>query len=493
MTALSRWLLALGGGVVWGLCFGEHSWLFVPWVALVPLILLLGQPRSAALGWAFGMGFWVTSILWIVPTVETHGHLAGWLAVLGLLALASYLALFTGLFAGVGSVLWRRESPLTLLGLPALWVTVEWFREHLFSGFPWNLAAYTWIDLPGALPLAAWVGPHGVTFLLVLANTAVALAVRRRRWQGAMATVGAILLLLGTAGRWATSSLTVSDGDPLAVKILQPNIGILPEWDAAIIEAQYQEIFQMSVEACSQPGTLLIWPESAAWPFSYSRDDRLRRDLEQLVAAGCPVLINTSMSGENGVFNSVLLIDGDGIRGRYDKRHLVPFGEYVPMSGWLPFLDKIARSAGDFLSGSDGVLLESGGAHLAPAICFEITFPQEVAAQVRQGGTILLTVTNDSWYGDSWAPWQHFRAARFRAAENGRYLLRAAITGVSAVVEPDGSVQQQLGVFEEGVLAASVPSITGLTPYTRVPWLIPVFCLIIAAFAILRGRKGATP
>jgi len=446
------------------------------------------------LGWAHGVAFWLISIPWIIPTLEIHGQLPGWLAVLGLLALASYLALFTGLFAAVGAILWRCGGALALLGLPAIWVLVEWLRGHLFAGFPWNLAAYAWIDQPGALPLSAWVGPHGVAILLVLANTALALAARQRRWQPAAATLGIVLLLLAVAGRWAAPSPAGQRSrDGLEVRILQPNIGILTEWDAATVEDQYQQMFQMSREACNQPGTLLIWPESAAWPYSYSRDQRLRQDLENLAAAGCPILMNTSMAGDGGgVFNTVLMIDHAGIEGRYDKQHLVPFGEYVPMAGWLPFLDKIARNAGEFLAGEKGVLLQWKSQRLAPAICFEITFPEEVAAQVRRGGSILVTVTNDSWYGDSWAPWQHYRAARFRAAENGRFLLRAAITGVSAIVGPDGSVQQQLGVGDHGVLAANVPGITTLTPYSRAPWVVPAICLAIAGFAILLARKGPT-
>lgn len=493
MTALPRWLLALGGGAAWGLCFGEHAWIVAPWIALVPLILLLGQRRAGMLGWAHGVAFWLTSIPWIIPTLEIHGQLPGWLSALGLLALASYLAVFTGLFAAAGAVLWRRDGVLALLGIPATWVVAEWLRGHLFAGFPWNLAAYAWIDFPGALPLAAWVGPYGVTFLLVLCNSALALAARQRRWQPAAATLGCVLLLLAAAGRWAVPmpGPYPSRDDGLEVRILQPNIGILTEWEAASVEAQYQQMFEMSRQACKQPGTLLIWPESAAWPYSYSRDERLRRDLQRLAAMGCPVLVNTSMSGPGGVFNTLLLLDEAGLKGRYDKQHLVPFGEYVPMAGWLPFLDKIARNAGEFLAGEEGVPLEWSDQLLAPAICFEITFPEEVAAQVRRGGSILVTVTNDSWYGDSSAPWQHYRAARFRSAENRRYLLRAAITGVSAIVGPDGSVRQQLGVGDEGVLAANVPGITVLTPYSRAPWVVPMFCLVVAAFAILLSRRGS--
>lgn len=492
MKAMPRWLLALGGGAVWGLCFGQQTWLVAPWLALIPLIFLLGQPRATALGWAHGLAFWLVSIPWIIPTLETHGQLPAWLAALGLLALASYLAMFTGLFAAIGAVLWRRGGAVALLGIPAGWVVVEWLRGHLFAGFPWNLAAYAWIDFPGALELSAWVGPYGVTFLLVLANTTLAIAARDRRWQQAAATLGTVLVIFAMAGRWAVQFPTGQETeDGLEVRILQPNIGVLSEWDAAKVEAQYQQMFHMSRQACDRPGALLVWPESGAWPYSYSRDERLRQDLERLAAAGCPILMNTSMAGETGVFNTVLVIDADGIQNRYDKQHLVPFGEYVPMAGWLPFLDKIARNAGDFLAGTEGAVLEWANQRLAPAICFEITFPEEVAAQVRRGGSVLVTVTNDSWYDQSWAPWQHYRSARFRAAENGRYLLRAAITGVSAIVGPDGSVRQQLGVGEEGVLGARVPGITDLTPYSRAPRLVPVLCLLIAAFAILLSRRGS--
>jgi len=492
MTALPRWLLALGGGAVWGLCFGQQAWILAPWIALLPLLLLLGQRRAAALGWAHGMAFWLVSIPWIIPTLENYGQLPGWLAVLSLLALVCYLALFTALFAGVGGILWRFGGAVALLGLPALWVVVEWFRGYLFTGFPWNLAGYAWIDMPGALQLAAWVGAYGVGALLVLANTALALSFAERRWRLGGATLGVVLLILAIAARWGVPDPGDREVEgTITVRLLQPNIGILEEWDTVTVEAQYQHMFELSRQACDRSGVLLIWPESATWPYSYSRDERLRRDLEDLVAAGCPVLINTSMAGEGGVFNSVLMIDKKGILGRYDKRHLVPFGEYVPMADWLPFLQKIARNAGDFLAGESFELLNWKGQALAPAICFEITFPEEVSSRVRAGGSILVTLTNDAWYGDSSAPWQHFRAARFRAAENQRFLLRAAMTGVSAVVGPDGSVEQFLGIDAEGILEAHVPGLSGLSPYSRAPRAVPAASLAMLVFAIFLGRRGS--
>ena len=167
----------------------------------------------------------------------------------------------------------------------------------------------------------------------------------------------------------------------------------------------------------------------------------------------------------------------------------MPFGEYVPLSGVFTFLDKIARAAGDFARGTEPNLLPVGRERLGMAICFEVVFPSEVAELVREGATVLLTITNDAWYGDTAAPWQHFRAARFRAAENRRPLLRAAITGVTAVVEPDGSVLSSLGLFEEGVLPTRVLGRTDLSPASRWPAWVPVLSIALALLALSFSRS----
>lgn len=490
MIPVGRWLLALGGGVVWGLCFGPEPLLVAPWLALTPLLLLLGQPRAGWLGWAHGLAFWLTSIPWIASTLVAYGELSPWLAGASLLALATYLALFSGLFAAVGGRIWRLGGGAALLGLPALWVVTEWLRGHLFGGFPWNLAAYAWLEVPGALPLAAWLGAFGVSYWVVFANTGLALALVSRRWQVGAVAVGFCLLLLPIAGRWATGPLAESTVGPrVAVRVLQPNIDASTEWNAEQAAADYQRVLQMSFRACEASQPLLLWPESAIWPYSYSRDESVQRDVAALTSKGCSVLLNTAISSSEGIYNSVLLVGREGIEGRYDKRHLVPFGEFVPMSGWLPFLQKIARQAGSFLAGESVALLPWNQQQLGTAICFEVTFPEEVAQQVRAGATILVTVTNDAWYGDSWAPWQHYRAARFRAAESRRYLLRAAITGVSSIVRPDGSEEARLDVGEEGVLVGQIPGLSGLSPYSRWPWTVPSVCMVLAGFAIFLSRR----
>ncbi len=488
--ALAPALLALAGGAIWALCFARQPLNGVSWVALVPLLLLLGQRRAWFFGFLHGLAFWLVSVPWIAPTLEVYGQLPAWMARLALVALCLYLGSFTALFAFLARPVWQRGGVLALIGPPTLWVAVEWLRAHLLGGFPWNLAAYAWVELPGALPLAAWIGCYGISLLLVLVNNGVARAVASRRWQPAAYAAGVTVLLLALGGSWS-AAWTERDsdvaGDP--VRVLQPNIQNLVEWDRDLVEANYRKLMEHSRRACNAPGALLIWPESAVWPYSYARDAGLRTDVASLVDSGCSVLLNSVLESEEGDTNSALLVSTSGETSRYDKRHLVPFGEFVPMAEWLPFMDKLARNAGDYVAGHSPALLSWGEQEIGAAICFEIVFPAAVAEQVRQGATLLVTITDDAWYGDSWAPWQHYRTTRFRAAENRRTVLRAAVTGVSAIIAPDGSVRHLLGVGEEGVLEARVAGRSDLTPFARAPWLVPFLCCLVGGFAIFIGLR----
>jgi len=488
-------LFAAVSGVLWALCFGKHSLPWASFVALAPLVLLLRSPAPGRLGWLHGFVYWMTALSWIPPTMVTYGHmpLPAAIPLVGLLA--GYLALSHAAFAGFGAVILRRGGLLPWIGLPALWTALEWLRTYLGGGFPWNLAAYAWTDLPGALPLSAAVGAYGISFLLVFAATGVALCVLRRRWEPLAAGLLIPLLLFALGGRAGTRFEIgrmehFLDRPPLPVRLLQPNIANLTSPDEVAAWRNYRQVVGMSRAACEE-GTLVVWPESATWPFSYERDPNLQTDLARLVEKGCTVLFNADHEVGSVLYNSAYLLGPGGARARYDKRHLVPFGEYVPFRGIFSFVDKLARDAGEFRPGEEVRLLPWEGEKLGMSICYEVVFPAEVAEEVRAGATVLVTITNDAWYGDTAAPWQHFRAARFRAAENRRPLLRAAITGISALVSPDGSVRREIGPFKEGVIRARVMGESEITPFARCPWLVPALCTLIAltAFGVsLRKR-----
>ncbi len=509
--ALLAVALAAGGGAAWGLCFGREPLALVPWLALAPLVLLLGHCRAGLLGWIHGTAFWAVSISWISPTLEVYGGLPRPLALALTAGLCAFLGLYHLAFARLGRPLWLRGGLPALVALPALWVALEWLRTYFLSGFPWNLAAYAWVEVAGALPLAAWVGPFGISYLAVLTSTAVATAVARRRWLPLVVLL-LPLFLLPLAGRWslrrsaaeqpwhgtALQGVLADAGSPgRPVRLLQPNIANLVAFDRLAVERNYRKVLAMSQAACD-PGALVVWPESAAWPFGLARDPFLAFDVRALAERGCTVLLNSIHEDGESVFNSAFVVAPGRPPVRYDKRHLVPFGEYVPLKGVFGFMDSLARNAGDFRAAERLVLLPWEDERLGVAICFEVIFPAEVAELARAGATILVTVTNDAWYGDTFAPWQHFRAARFRAAETRRPMLRAAITGVSALIAPDGSVRAEIGVFEEGVIRGQVAGLHGLTPAARWPWLAPAACTLLAAVALVSARRrqrspGAEP
>ncbi|MDY7092791.1 MAG: apolipoprotein N-acyltransferase [Acidobacteriota bacterium] len=507
-------LAAAVSGVLWGLSFGRLPvWLppLLSSVALVPLLVALrrttGPKLPWFLGWIFGLCAWITGIPWIVYTLQNYGGLPKALSMVLLAGLAGFLGLYFALVAALGARFLRSgHTLLALLGVPAAFVGMEWAQSWLFGGFPWNLGAYTWIDVPGALPLSAWIGAWGVTFVVVMVNTGLALSFTpdsvNRRWQpaaGVLATAGALCLF-----GWATAvpGSTGSDASSgLPVRLLQPNVenAIVPDWQE--IRRNYDRVFDLSRDACDARGALLVWPESAVWPYELEAPERhhrqFRHDLDALIGRGCPVILNSPHYSDHGeLFNSAFLLTPEGTLDRYDKRELVPWGERIPLKEILPFVGKLARNAGEFTPGETVGLLPVGEEQLAMAICFESAFPSLVAESVAQGATLLGTISNDAWYGDSAARTQLFQAVRYRAAENRRPLIRAAITGITAVVGPDGSVRQRLPMDEMGVLSATVSGRHQRSLFSRAPWAVPVLCWLLVLGLLVRsfvGRRGAPP
>ena len=488
-------LWAVGGGAAWGLCHARQPAPALAAVALVPLLLIAGGERPGRFGWLHGIAAWCAAVPWIVPTVTTFGQLPGWLGGLALLGLAAMYGAYHGLFALAGARLWRRGDPWSLAGLAALWVALEAVRAHTpLDGFPWNLAAYAWTDLPGALPLASWIGAFGVSALVLAPNLGIARALVRRDWRPAAIGLLVPAIVLPVAARFVRPPTIANEARVHDITVVQPNTPNRPWFDAEANEADYRRLLRLTDEVCA-PGRLVVWPESAAWPRDWQEDAALRADLAARAARGCPILLNSPHAAGAEVFNSVLLVAGADADGsepqRTDKRHLVPFGEFVPWRKTFPFLGKIARAIGDFSPAERIALLDWEGERLGVAVCFEVIFPGETAALVRAGATLLVTVTNDAWYGDTAAPEQHLRAARFRAAENRRWLVRAAVTGISAVVRPDGALAGRLGVEEEGTIVSAVVGRDDRSPYTRAPWLVPALAALLAAAAWLRRAYRA--
>jgi apolipoprotein N-acyltransferase len=479
-------LLAVASGLAFAWCFAASPPPLLSLVALAPFLLTLGGEKNFRLGWLFGIAFWAGSVPWIVATIETFGGVPAGLSHFLVLLMAIYLGLDAALFAWLAGRVWRRGGIWRYLGVPSLWVVFEALRGFPFNGFLWNLAAYAWTDLPGVLQLAAWIGAFGVSFLVALANVAAARAFESRRFVAPATAWLAIVLVVCLAGRFSKAEEPTRGGGR-DVRVVQPNSPI--SYQSEVVERNYRRLLELSKPECIGGDALLVWPESAAWPALYESSPRLRQDVAKLIEAGCRVFLSSASQQGEGWENIALLAGPGGVEGSYAKRRLVPWGEYVPLKTVLPFVGYLARNAGEFEPGTELGLVPLGAESLAPAICYEVIFPNPVAEQVKAGATMLITVTNDAWYGDTAAPWQHLRAARFRAAENRRPLLRAALTGVSAIVGPEGEVESQLGVGEEGVLRSRIRGQSGLAPFTRAPWLAVAVSALLALFAIIRSRR----
>lgn len=486
--------LAVLGGAAWGLCFGVTSRPWLGWVALVPLLYLLGDARRsrwrlAVLALVHGVMSWLVSMPWIPPTVVTFGHLAPALAWVLFLLLALYLSLYQAAFAVLARSSATRGAAWAIFVPPAAWVAVEWVRGTPLGSFnfPWNLSAYAWVDVPGALPLSAWIGPYGIGYLVLLTNAAFAWSLRRRSAVPGLLVAGSVAVLLLVGARF---SRPAGDAEPRLrrpVRIVQPNQEILAEPGAGA-EAGYRRLVERSEAECRAEGTLLVWPESAAWPHSWEGSAILRRDLHRLAERGCETILNTPRFESNEVYyNSAMLVSRAGPLAVYDKRFLVPYGEQVPLAGLFPFIGHLARMSGTYTPGKEVALLPWGEERLGLGICYEVVFPEAMAEEARAGATLLVNISNDAWYGDSSAPRQLFRAARFRAAENRRLMLRAALTGISGVVGRRGEVLARIELGRPGMIAERVAGSSELTPYARFPWIVPLLSALVVVSAIFRA------
>ena len=556
------WLRA---ALFWALCGGVQSLAFaaspmpwVVWVAWVPIAWLAldasDAPRSGRqvlAAWWSGWVFWLCTIPWIAHTISVHGGLPVWLGTMLLGLLAAYMALYQAAFVAIAGRLRpprvaARAWVLRAAVLAGLWAGLEWLRERLFSGFPWAPLGEALVDMPGALDLAPWIGGRGLSMAAMFWSVVCALLLdvewRTRRpapggpdersgatlvdqralamklWAG---TALAAILLFGLASvvgerrasRWRVDSSTPPEDPPALartstriVRIVQPNVPILR--DGAEFVRNYQRLLDLS--SCTVPGTLIVWPESAAFPYLWERHQSFREDIRLIASRGCDLLFNSAIAVETnegpGTTNAALLATWNGDEGRidvqrYDKMHLVPYGEYVPLKDVLPFVRQLARSVGEFEPGEKLVLPEWKNVDLGVAICFEVVFPYEVAERVRRGADLLAVITNDAWFGRSAAPAQHLASARMRAAENFRPLVFAATTGISAVVDERGGVRSRIPLEEAGVLELTlrgpgdvidIENMWDFTLYSRAPWAIDLFAALLVAAGFLAGR-GSTP
>jgi apolipoprotein N-acyltransferase len=496
--------LAVAGlaGLALHLAFPRPGWDLLAWVALAPVLFLAltaGTPRRAFLeGWVAGVTFFVPLLRWLTHTMATFSALTLPLAVLVLLALAAYLALYWGGVAWALAWLQARLGPRTLWLAPALWVAAELVRTHLLGGFPWGVLGYVPSRRLLLIQIAAWGGVYAVSALVVLVNTTLAWALVERRWRAAGAAGLLSVAAVGGAALVGRAQLASSPGGPtLPVALVQGNIAQAVKWDAAF-RAETFRIYEELTRAAAPGSRLVVWPEAAVPAYLRFEPGAMRWILELGAAVRVPLLVGAPDAEGEGrrvsYLNSAFLVEATGIRSRYDKIHLVPFGEYVPLKRLLFFVEAIAAEIGDFTPGRQATVFPLEGAPFGTVICYEVIFPDLFRRFVAGGASFMANITNDAWFGDSGGPLQHLAMVPLRAVENRIAVVRAANTGVSAAVLPSGAIQATLPLGARGVLRADVPLGGGGTFYTRFGDLFAYACAALSGAALLgglaAGRRG---
>jgi apolipoprotein N-acyltransferase len=480
--------------------------------------------RAFRLGLLIGFVHYTFLLYWIVIVLGTYGHLAWWVTVPALLLLSLYMSLYPAIFAVIISRAMKKGRSLLWLA-PALWVTLDAVRGKLFTGFPWQDLAYSQCRAPWLIQAADLVGHHGITFLIVLANgllytiatrfpfqrgikTTANFDQQKRRVSVGPVAAGLVILAAVIYGllRYGQVAEQVARCPTVRVAVIQGNISQDRKWTPAM-QHETLEIYQrLSTKAVEEGGTrkepmLLIWPETAL-PF-YIRSEvgvpaavaQRVRDKGACLLTGVPYAEGAAGGNpvEDRYYNSAILLGPDGdVNGRYDKQHLVPFGEYIPFRKYLPFVGPLVESMGDFTPGSTQRPLACQTAGIGVLICFESIFPDLSRKWTENGANMLVNITNDAWFGRSSAPWQHFSMAVFRAVETRRSLARAANTGVSGFVDPVGRISASLPLFETGYSTDDLPICSEQTFFVRYGYYFPVFCIIGVILTVLNLLRTAS-
>jgi len=509
------WRFALLSAVLQVIIFPLPNLYWLSWIAVAPLIVAIlraqtpetlqleGKERRVAatpwqgflLAYICGILWFAGTCYWVFDTMHRYGGLSIPVALLMLIAFCMYVGLYHGLFGLVLAWVARGSDRRALVAAPFIWVSVELARTRI-TAFPWELLGYAQTDNTMLTRISTLTGVYGLSFEIVLVNSAFAAAYlvskERRKWLAVSAASAALVLQLG---QFISPPAQPTDHTALLV---QPNIPVHAgeSWTTDYFEGTIRDLSWITLHPPGgkegQRFDLIVWPESPA-PF-YLNDMNFLHPVSSLAVqsgswllAGSVGVQNASQSADqkSDVFNSAALINPAGqLTGRYDKIHLVPFGEYVPFRSVFPFMDMLTQQVGTFARGQSRAPLDAGGQRLGIFICYESIFPDEVREFAHEGADVLVNLSNDGWYGDSGAWKQHMQMTQMRAIENRRWLLMGTNTGLTASIDPYGRVAAATERKIRTALEAPYALLSGTTFYTRHGDWFAFLCAIISLGAI---------
>ncbi|ATX83004.1 Apolipoprotein N-acyltransferase [Mariprofundus ferrinatatus] len=468
--------LALGGLMPFAFSPYDYAWLAIP--ALAGFLWLICQGMPFRIGYAFGFGWFGLGAWWLAPTLHTYGHLPWVVAGFCVILVGAVMALLPALWAWITAKSGGR-SHWIMVTFPIAAVGEEWLRGHIFTGLPWTALGNLMLDTP-AIGWASWFGVYGLALIpsFLAASLLLVVTHEEKRWGAAGVVLVALLMLA------APEPFESSDRVQHRAGLIQGNIPQDKKWDASFLNETMNRYADLSAKVADE-SDVIIWPE-AAIPFFLERapqwnlwlSDRINWWRTPLLFGG--LKLTGKDTANNGLFAEDPALDYREFAG---KQHLVPFGEYVP--SWVPFLRTLVPEIANFEPAEDSGVVELRGIRYGALICYESLFPEQSRQRVNAGAGVLVNVTNDAWYGTSPAAWQHFQAARMRAVETGRYVLRVANTGVTAIIGPDGRVMKSLPWWSESALTGEFSSSDAITPYVKrgdAPLLILLVLIVIPLF-----------
>ncbi len=473
----ARLPLALAAGAVFALGQAPYDLWAAAFAGLVAIFALVRCLPSGwtGVGWTFGVGYFGFGLSWIVEPFAVDAAATGWMAPFALFGIAAGLALFWAL------AFWGAARVGRLYALVPFWALAELARAHVLTGFPWAHVSYLWAPSP-AIQWVSVFGPHGLGLLTLALAALTAQALTDRRMIPALAALALAALLLG-GGHWLTPPQSDLAERP-TIRLIQPNAPQEEKWD----RAKAQMFFDRQVDFTaappapdSPPPALTIWPETSL-PMLLAYADEALAVISDAAGPTTPVIVGVQREEDGDYFNTLVVTGPDGaITQLYDKHHLVPFGEYMPWASLFArfnILGLAARADGGFAPGPGPALLDLGPLGSAvPLICYEAVFPQDVHGAPGRAD-MLLQITNDAWFGEWSGPFQHLAQARIRAIEQGLPMLRAANTGVSAVIDGGGRILGQIPLGQAGYIDLPLPPPLAPTFYSRTGDL-PIFLLLL--------------
>jgi apolipoprotein N-acyltransferase len=435
------------------------------------------------------------------------------LAILPMLLLAGVVAIDTAVAVWAGEFAARRSRLPAVLTMPIAWTAIEWIRTYFPIGFPWNLLGYTAYRNLELIQFAEFTGVYGVSALIVFFNAVVYLVIFRRgssRLQTiSLSSLTVMMVALVAFGAWRIANLkNVPAGGTLKVAMVQGNIPQSLKWDPKFLPQSYQVYQEETTNAAKRGADLIIWPEAAAaflfqpddrYPAALAEDASYREKLLTLARdSGVPILFGApalaQLDGQLGFYNRAYLVSAKGeVVAHYDKMQLVPFGEYVPARSVLGFfVNRVVHGLGDMVPGEQQTLFSVKGATLGVLICYESIFPDFTRREVKLGANVLVNITNDAWYGRSSAPYQVLAMAAMRSVETKVPMVRAANTGISAIIEPSGRITNRTPLFKRGTEIEEVPWRTVRTVYTKVGDLFAELCVVLTMIGLLIAWRRPT-